>query len=93
MFSPNGRQQKITLFVCSGCLACERAETFLQGWAQGRADASLEVVTIEKRPSDFVRRGITQTPAIILEDELVVQNVTTEILAEYLAASQSSPIQ
>lgn len=93
MFSPNGRQQKITLFVCSGCLACERAETFLQGWVQGRADASLEVITIEKRPSDFVRRGITQTPAIILEDELVVQNVTTEMLAEYLAASQSSPIQ
>ena len=92
MFSSNGRPQKITLFVCSSCLACERVETFLQGWAQSRADAGLEVITIEARPSDFVRWGISHTPAIILEKELVVQNVTIEMLAEYLPAPQSSPL-
>ena len=76
--------QHITLFVCSGCEACQQAITYLRGWANGCPDVSVEFVSILDQPKEVARLGITQTPALVREGKILDQNFTVDALAKLL---------
>ena len=82
---------KLTLYVCSGCEGCDQATAFKQGWANGRQNVALEIVTIPEEPKQFVRLGITHTPALAINDELLAQKVSVESLAEFLRTRLNGP--
>lgn len=84
-------EHKLTLYVCSGCEACEQAEFFLRGWANGRSGVRSEIVTLEQRPEQVVRFGITHTPALMINDKFVDQKLSIEALAELLQTDPHKP--
>ncbi len=86
-----GRVHRVTLFVCSGCEACYQAATFLRGWADGRPDVTLEIVSVLRSPEQIVRLGITHTPALVVDGELLAQNVSVETLADRLPIRLNGP--
>jgi hypothetical protein len=61
----------------------------MRGWIIGRSDVQVEVVSIMERPTDIVRLGISGTPALVLNQELLAQNLTEnkldELLQEYVS--------
>ena len=87
----SNKEQKLTLYVCSGCEACERAQFFLKGWANGRAGVGAEIVTLEQRPEQVVRFGITHTPALVINNEFVSQSLSIETLAALLQTGTTKP--
>ena len=74
----------ITLFVCSNCEACNQATTFMQGWVNGRPNVGLNILPILDRPEQIVRLGITDTPALAVDDKLLAQNLSIDVLADLL---------
>ena len=76
--------QPITLFVCSGCEACQQATMYLRGWANGCSGVSVEIVSVLDQPEQVVRLGITQTPALVLEGKILDQNFSVDRLARLL---------
>jgi hypothetical protein len=75
---------EISLFVCSNCEACIQATTFMQGWANGCPDVGLNIVSIPDKPEQIVRLGITYTPALVVADKLLAQNLSVDVLADLL---------
>jgi len=82
---------QMTLYVCSGCERCEGAAIFLRGWANGRPNVTLEIVSIADRPEQVIRLGIAHTPALVVEDELLAHNFSVKELAELLQARLNGP--
>ena len=85
------RVHRVTLFVCSGCEACNQAATFLREWANGRLDVALEIVSVLRRPEQIVRLGITHTPALVMDGELLAQNLSVDMLADRLPIRLNGP--
>ncbi len=56
----------------------------MRGWIIGRPDVHVEVVSIMERPTDIVRLGISETPALVLNQKLLAQNLTEDKLDELL---------
>jgi len=83
--------QQVTLYVCSGCERCDGAAIFLRGWANGRPNVALEIVSIGDQPWQVVRLGIAHTPALVIDDELLAQNISVNKLAELLRTSLNGP--
>jgi hypothetical protein len=89
---------QIMLFVCSEGETCSQIVTFMRGWAHGCPAAATEIISIANQPEQVVRLGITQTPALVIDGQLIAQNLSVETLAELLrmrwpgteARSQSS---
>ncbi len=79
-----GTPERLTLFVCSDCEACDRATVFLQGWANGRPEVALEIVSILEQPEQAIRLRITHTPALVVGGELLAQNISVDTLSELL---------
>ena len=75
---------QISLFVCSHCEACNQATTFMQGWVNGRPNVGLNIISILDKPEQFVRLGITYTPALAVDDELLAQNLSVDALTDLL---------
>jgi len=86
-----GRARRVTLFVCSGCEACDQVATFLRGWADDCPDATLEIVSVLRRPEQIVRLGITHTPALVVDGELLAQNLSVDMLADRLPIRLNGP--
>ena len=86
-----GQTQRVTLFVCSGCKGCDEAAIFLRGWANARERVTLGTVSILRQPEQVVRLGISDTPALVVDDELLVQNVSVDTLAELLRTRLDGP--
>jgi hypothetical protein len=76
--------EQIKLFVCSEGEVCCQAVTFMQGWANGCPDIETEIVPIAGQPAQVVRLGITHTPALVINGELIAQNLSINSLAELL---------
>jgi hypothetical protein len=75
---------QLNLFVCSNCEACNQATPFLQGWAYGHPNVGLNIVSILDKPEQIVRLGITHTPALAVDGELLAQNLSDDALADLL---------
>ncbi len=75
---------EITLFVCTNCEACNQATTFMQGWVNGHPNVGLNIVSILDKPEQIVRLGITYTPALAVDGELLAQNLSGAALADLL---------
>lgn len=86
-----GRTLRVTLYVCSGCEACRQAATFLLRWADGRAGVTLDIVSVLRQPEQIVRLGITRTPALVVDGELLAQNVPVDTLADRLLIHLNGP--
>lgn len=85
MTTDKARQtQQVTLFVCSEGDVCRQAATFMRGWANGCADIVTKIIPIADQPEQVVRLGITQTPALVIDGQLIAQNLSVETLAELL---------
>ncbi len=86
-----GRAHRVTLYVCSGCEACHQAATFLLRWADGRPGMTLDIVSVLHRPEQIVRLGISHTPALVVNGELLAQNVSVDTLADRLLIHLNGP--
>ncbi len=82
---------RVALYVCSGCVGCDQATAFMQGWVNGRDDVSLEIITIPEKPEQFVRLGITHTRALEIDGELLAQKVSVDLLTELLRTRLLGP--
>lgn len=79
--------RQVSLFVCSDCERCRRAEQFCREWTGHRPDVALEIVSILQRPRQVFRLGITHTPALVVDGELLAQDLAAdETLAGLLRA-------
>lgn len=78
--------QKVTLFVCSGCDTCDPAVPRFQAWAAERSDVALEIAPVLENPKRIVRFGVSCAPAVVVDGELLVQNVSTDVLIDTLEA-------
>jgi hypothetical protein len=78
------KARQVTLFVCSDGEICRQAVTFMRGWANGCPDAATEIISIADQPEQVVRLGITQTPALVMDGQLIAQNLSVNTLAELL---------
>lgn len=83
--------QQVTLYVCSGCERCDGAAIFLRGWANGRRNVALKIVSIGDQPWQVVRLGIAHTPALVIDGDLLVQNISVNSLAELLRTNLNGP--
>ena len=86
-----GRAHRATLYVCSGCEACHQAATFLLRWADGRPGVTLDIVSVLRQPERIVRLGITHTPALVVDGELLAQNLSVDMLADRLPIRLNGP--
>jgi len=82
---------RVTLYVCSGCEACYQAATFLREWAKGCPHVTLEIVPVLQQPEQIVRLGISHTPALVVDGELLAQNPTVDRLADRLPIRLNGP--
>lgn len=82
---------QITLFVCSEGEICNQAAMFMRGWANGCTDMATEIISIADQPEQVVRLGITQTPALVINGQLIAQNLSVNTLAELLRIRQIGP--
>ena len=82
---------QLTLYVCSGCEGCGQAAAYLLGWTSGREDVQLEIVSIADLPEQVVRLGINHTPALVIDDELLAQEVSVDSLTELLWTRLNEP--
>jgi hypothetical protein len=82
--SKKAKPCQITLFVCSDGEICRQAITFMHGWANGCPDVATEIISIAAQPEQVVRLGITQTPALVMDGQLIAQNLSVNRLAELL---------
>ena len=83
--------QQVTLYVCSGCERCDGAAIFLRGWANGRRNVALEIVSIGNQPEQVIRLGIAHAPAPVIEDELLAHDFSVNELAELLRTRLNGP--
>lgn len=82
--SRKDKPSQITLFVCAEGEICGQAVTFMRGWANGCPDVATEIIFIADQPEQVVRLGITQTPALVIDGQLIAQNLSVNTLAELL---------
>ncbi len=83
------KTEQITLFVCSEGQTCDQATTFVRGWANGCSDIPTAIISIANQPEQVVRFGITHTPALVIDDHLIAQDLSINKLAELLQLHQS----
>jgi len=85
------RAHRVTLYVCSGCEACYQTATFLRGWAKGCPNVTLEIVPVLQQPEQIVRLGISHTPALVVDGELLAQNLSVDMLVDRLTIRLNGP--
>ncbi len=79
--------RRVALFVCSGCEMCDATAMFLRGWANDRPNVALEIVPILGEPAETIRLGITHTPALVVDGELLAQDLSVNTLTDLLRTS------
>lgn len=88
---PTGRSRRVELFVCSGCEMCDSAAVFLRGWANGRPNVALEIISVLRQPEQVVRLGIGHPPALVVDGELLAQGFSVDTLADLLRTYIDEP--
>lgn len=78
------KAKQITLFTCSEGDVCGQAVTFMLGWANGCPEVGTEIISIADQPEEVVRLGITHTPALVIDGQLIAQDLSVDKLAELL---------
>ncbi len=76
--------KSVKLFVCSGCSECEAAITFMEMWQQTHPNCDTQIVSIFDDPREVVILGIKSTPALVIDDELIGQELSVEALDRHL---------
>ena len=56
-----------------------------------RGDVALEIVSIADQPEQVVRLGITHTPALVMDDEVLAYKVSVDSLTEILRTRLHGP--
>ena len=78
-------QHLIQLFVRSECEPCDEIAHFLQVWSSSRTHVNFEVVPVLSEPELVVRLRIFETPALIIDGQLVAsRHLTVGRTAELL---------
>lgn len=77
--------QRVRLFVSSDCDSCDQAAMFIQVWSESHSDVDVEIVSVLSVPEDAVRWQILYTPALIIDDRVVVKpDLSVEQIADVL---------
>ena len=77
--------EQVRLFVSSDCEVCKQAEKFIRAWSETHSDVNVEIVPVLSVLEEVVRRQISYTPALIIDDQVIVKpDLSVEQIADVL---------
>lgn len=75
----------VKLFVSSECEICEQAAALLRQWSKNHLEVKTETISVLSAPEEVVRLQIFYTPALVIDNEVIVkQDLSIEEIAALL---------